>query len=94
MCKKIAIFQVKGWLLQTALLVLLEQLLGVKIHEDTCTVKHEISMPLIILMVMYCLKKVKGETMITVMMSAILLRKIVGDFMISRNFKLHCHFLK
>lgn len=30
MCKKITIFQVKGWLLHTALLVLLGQLLGVR----------------------------------------------------------------
>ena len=47
-----------------------------------------------ILMVTYCLKKVKGETIITVMMSMMLLMKTVGDFMTSRNFMLHCHFLK
>jgi hypothetical protein len=64
------------------------------IHEDICTVKHEISMPLMILTVTYCLKQVKGETIATVMMSTILLMKIVGDFMTNRNFILHCHFLK
>jgi hypothetical protein len=51
-------------------------------------------MPLMIPTVTYCLKKVKDETIITVMMGVILLMKTAGDFMTSRNFILHCHFLK
>jgi len=51
-------------------------------------------MPLVTLTVTYCLKKVKGETITTVMISTILLMKSVVDFMTSRNFTLNCHFLK
>jgi hypothetical protein len=63
--------------------------------QEGCEVFQKMAsvIPLMVMKILYCLKKVKVWTITRVMISVIVVM-ILGNFMTSRNFVLHCHLVE